>query len=225
MPISVSFINTPYYEYAIDVIKLCIQHKDFPNVNSKKIYEMIMPKISPRVENEYPLYDWKNIWKNINFRYININDRPIVFKYVHEILPNNKRLYQCKLRNNSQCEFCDAEDSNIHRFYYCYKVQECLNWMRKLIFYFCGMNINSLLRILSFDIPKVNMEIRNTLCIIVSNYIACIWFNRNNMENITHVFKARIIKDQKLNIKILGEKANKVFSSNYCKSIEFIYNL
>ena len=73
LPINVSIINTPYYEYAIDVIKLCTHHKGFPNVNSKKIYEMIMPKISPRVENNYPLYDWKNIRKNTKFRYININ--------------------------------------------------------------------------------------------------------------------------------------------------------
>ena len=163
--------------------------------------------------------------ENVNFRHINVNDRPIVFKYVHEILPNNKMLYQWRIRNNPQCEFCDVEDSNIHRFYYCCKVQECLNWMRKLIFYLCSMNVDSLMKILSFDLPKVNINIKNTLCIILSNYIGCIWFNRDNLENIIHVFRARIIKDQKLNMKILGEKANKVFSSNYCKNIEFIYNI
>ena len=225
LPTNVSYITTTYYEYAIDVIKLCIQNKDFPNINSKKIYMMLMPEIKPKVENDYPLYDWNNIWKNVNFRHINVNDRPIVFKYVHEILPNNKMLYQWRIRNNPQCEFCDVEDSNIHRFYYCCKVQECLNWMRKLISYLCSMNVDSLMKILSFDLPKVNINIKNTLCIILSNYIGCIWFNRDNLENIIHVFRARIIKDQKLNMKILGEKADKVFSSNYCKNIEFIYNI
>ena len=63
LPTNVSYITTTYYEYAIDVIKLCIQNKDFPNINSKKIYMILMPEIKPRVENDYPLYDWNNIWK------------------------------------------------------------------------------------------------------------------------------------------------------------------
>ena len=87
------------------------------------------------------------------------------------------------------------------------------------------MNMDSLMRILSFDIPKVNIRNKNTLCIILSNYIACVWFNRNNLENIIYVFRARLIKEQKLNIRILGKKANKIFSNNYCEDIEFLYNI
>ena len=61
IPAKASFINTPYYEYAIDIIKLCIQNKNFPKINSKEIYKMIMPEVKPRIENEYPLYNWNNI--------------------------------------------------------------------------------------------------------------------------------------------------------------------
>ena len=122
LPENVSYINTPYYEYAIDVIKLCIHHKDFPIINSRVIYGILMPKVKPKIENEYPRYDWNNIWRNVSFKYINVCDRPIIFKYIHEILPTNRRLYQCRIRNNPLCDFCEVEDSNIHRFYYCYKI-------------------------------------------------------------------------------------------------------
>ena len=37
------------------------------------------------------------------------------------------------------------------------------------------------------------------------------------MNNIVYCFKAKIIKDQRLNMKLLGEKANKIFSNNYCR--------
>ena len=226
MPVNVSYINSPYYEFTIDVVKLCIHHKDFPNVNSRKIYEILMPKVKPKIENEYPRYDWNNIWRIVNFKFINVNDRPIIFKYVHEILPNNKKLYQSRLRNNPLCNFCDAEDSNIHRFYYCYRIQECLKWIRKLFFYFCGMNVNSLLKILSFDLPKVNLKVKNTLCIIISSFISCTWYNREKLESIIFILKAKIVRDQKLKLRILGDNFNKVFTENYCKSnIEFIYQL
>ena len=87
------------------------------------------------------------------------------------------------------------------------------------------MNVNSLLQILSFDLPKVNNQVKNTLCIIISSYVACIWYNRDNILVISHDLKAKIIKDQRLKMRILGEKANKVFTDNYCQNIEFIYKL
>ena len=227
LPVVTSNTITPFYDYAIDIMKLCTNHKDFPNMTSKKIYEILMPKVKPKIENEYPLYDWKSIWDNISFKYIHVNDRPIIFKYIHEILPNNKRLYQIRLRtNDANCNFCEIEDSNIHKFYYCHKVQDCIFWVRKLIFYFCGLNINSLLEILSFNFPKISTKVKNTLSIIVSSYIACIWYNRENMESVIYILKAKIINDQRVKLRILGKKAKKIFTENYCKeNIEFIYEI
>ena len=144
-----------------------------------------MPKVKPKIENEYPLYDWKSIWNNVSFRYVHVSDRPIIFKYMHEILATNKRLCQIGRKENAQCRFCEVEESNIHKFYYCYKMQDCLQWMRKLIFYFCGLNLTSLLEILSFEFPKVNIRVKNTLCIIRSSYISCKWYNREKIETIS----------------------------------------
>ena len=226
LPDMIARRNTPYYEYAMDIINLCTSHKDFPNMNSRIVYEILMPMIKPKIEDEYPLYDWKSIWNNISFKFVHVNDRPVIFKYMHEILPNNKRLHQIRLGDNAQCRFCEVEDSNIHRFYYCYKMQDCLQWMRKLIFYLCGLNLTSLLKILSFEFPKVNVRTQNTLCIIVSSYISCTWYNRENIESMIYIFKAKIIRDQRLKLSILGDKAKFVFTDNYCKeNIEFIYEL
>ena len=88
--------------------------------------------------------------------------------------------------------------------------------MRKLIFYVCGINCGSLLKILMLDFPKVDKRNVNTLCVIISSYIACTWYSRKKMDNVKYCFRAKIIKDQRLNMKILGAKAYKVFSDNYC---------
>ena len=87
------------------------------------------------------------------------------------------------------------------------------------------MNLNSLLKILYFDLPKVNVKIRNTLCIIISSYISCTWYNRDNLDNIINVIKGKLARDQGINLKILGEKACKIFTEKYVKDIKFIYKL
>ena len=81
---------TPYYEQAIENVKKIHKMEKFPNVNSKEIYLSLLPKMQPRIEIQYPNYNWNKIWKCLNFRYINIMDRCIVYKFLHEIIPTNK---------------------------------------------------------------------------------------------------------------------------------------
>ena len=186
----------------------------------------MLPNTMARIETLYPLNDWDNIWKNLSFKYVRVYDRPIIFKYLHEIMANNKRLWEIKRRNDPLCDSCQIEDSNIHRFYYCQNVQESLSWLKRLIFYFCGMNIDSMLNILLLDLPKVNIKVRNTLCITIISYIANTWFNRDKQGQLINSLKIKIVHDQKLNMEILKDKGKEIFTENYCKSnIDFIYRL
>ena len=76
---------------------------------------------------------------------------------------------------------------------------------------------------MSFDIPKVNAKVKNTIIIILSSYIACTWYNRHRLDMIVNILKAKFIRDQKFNLKILGNKAPEIFTENYCKeNVEFI---
>ena len=216
LPRNKARINAPYYEFTVDTIKKCKDHKNFPNLKSKDIYRIILPQYQPAIENLYPTYNWVNIWNQLNFRYMDLNDRNIMFKYLYEILPTNKRLAQIKQRESPMCDVCNVEDSNVHRVLYCSLVQECLIWLRRIIFYVCGVNFESMLKIIMLDIPKIERRNVNSLCILISSYIACTWFNRKNMNNIKFCLKAKIIKDQRLKMKILKDKANKIISDNYC---------
>ena len=126
LPRTQSHGNTPYFEFTVDAIKKCSSHKNFPNLRSKDIYETIMPMCKPNIELLYPNYDWKNIWIHLNFRYINVHDRNVIYKYIYEILPTNKRRYQIQQKDSPLCERCQVEESNIHKFYYCSKVQNCI---------------------------------------------------------------------------------------------------
>ena len=56
----------------------------------------------------------------------------------------------------------------------------------------------------------------NTLCVIVSGYISSVWYNRKDLRFIKNIVMAKIIRDQCFNLKLLGDRANEVFSDNYC---------
>ena len=217
-PNKVSKVNAPYYDYTVDLIKKCKDHRKFPNMKSKDIYDMLVPYSQPNIEFKYPNYDWGNIWKNLNFKYMNIVTRNIMYKYINEILPNNKRLKHIRSRDSTWCDYCiNVEDSNIHRFYFCGKVQESLSFLRNVIYYICGVQIDSMIRILSLDIPKIENRNKNCLYILLSCYVSSVWLNRENIDNMKYIVKSNIIKTQRFHMQLLGRKADAIFSKNYCQ--------
>ena len=79
-----------------------------------------------------------------------------------------------------------------------------------------GVKINSMLKLLYLDIPRIDKKNMNSICCIVSCYISSVWYNREDLTYIKGIVKARLIKGQRFHMTLLGEKAKKVFSENYC---------
>ena len=101
LPDSVSISLTPYYTSVINTVRKCNKIKNFPNITSSNIYDDIKKNQSPLVGEKYPLFNWEKIWKNVAFKYISSDDRSVLFKYLHEILPNKLRLYNIKSSSTS----------------------------------------------------------------------------------------------------------------------------
>ena len=211
-PKKLSYLSTPYYEFTVREIRKCHQVKNFPNLNSKIIYRTLLPDT---IIEKHKDFFWNNIWTNLNSKYINSNDRIICFKFLHEILPTKKRLAQMKIRNNPNCEVCNIEDDNRHMFYYCKKVNLSLLFIKKLIRYLCEIPIVDFIKLLHLDLPKTNKKIKNTLCIILSTYTSCIWYNRERPNYVVNAMKAKIVKDCRMKKKIFGDKFRNLFTEKY----------
>ena len=111
---------------------------------------------------------------------------------------------------------CKEEENNLHMVLYCCKVQRCKIVLFRIIFYLCSIDIEKdIIKALFFDFPKINKKVTNTLCIIISSYIANIWFNRDNSDDLEYKFKSKIKVNQKLHMEILKDKAMNVFTDNY----------
>ena len=131
---------------------------------------------------------------------------------------NNYRLHLIGNKDSPLCTICNVSETNIHMMIYCNKIQNCMLYLCKLIFYLCDLNTGqSIIKYLFFQFPKINKKIRNTLCIVLSSYISIIWSNREDPENLLNKFKAKILRDQRLNMLILDSKAKDIFTENYCK--------
>ena len=216
LPSIFCYTTTPYYEQSLDLIRKCHKLRDFPNIRSKDIYSIILPYTQPNIEKLYLNFNWRNIWKNLNFKYINIYDRHILYKYIHEVLPNNKRLYNIGSKMSPNCENCGIEETNIHMFLYCSRVQGCIRVMYKILFYFCNLDFkDNLLKLMFLEFPRIDRKIQNTLCIIISSYISCIWYNREDANFLIYKLKAKIIREQKYHKLMLKDRMHNLFTENY----------
>ena len=142
---NVSYNGSVYYNQIVDTVRKCIRCPKFPYINSKMIYEHLLPIEKPRIESTYDnsLFRWKSIWKNISFKFIQVNERELVFKYMHEILPTRKRMSNIG-QGSPECKFCNMEESNIHVSYQCSYYKPVIEWFKILLIKCCNFNPNML---------------------------------------------------------------------------------
>ena len=100
LPENVTYICPWYFNDIIINIRKCLHYKKNPCIRSSGMYDFLLPETKPLV-NERHDFSWGKIWKHINFRYINVYEREIIFKFIHEILPTNSKLFQMKQKKQS----------------------------------------------------------------------------------------------------------------------------
>ena len=120
-----------------------------------------------------------------------------------------------RIKQDAKCSSCSEEDSHLHKFLYCCRVQGSIQWITKFIENVCSIRINDIQNFIMLDFPYINRKMVNTLSIIICNYLACIWFNRENMDFLEKKLKAKILKERNFLRYILGEKFKQTFCNRY----------
>ena len=215
---NVAYNGTEYYNQIVDIIRSCIHCPKFPKISSKSIYEYRLPIENPRIESMYDnsIFNWKTIWRNISFKYIQINEREIVYKYMHEILPTKKRMASIG-QGSSECKFCGMEESNIHISYQCVFYKPVIEWFKGLLFKCLGFNPN-MMKILMFDMSNTDRVLKNTCIILTATYLTNIWLARKaELPPIATIklIKGKIIYNKCINLHRLKDKFNLFFTENY----------
>ena len=171
----VSYIGTEYYREIIPIVQKCTKIQGFPHISAKLIYQQIRPKCRPTIESLYGLYNWGSIWKSISSAFVVLNEREILFKYLHEILPTNKRLKDIRRKASSTCDYCTQEETNIHFVYQCERYYDVIQWFRGILQKFCGLRNPQFIKLSFLDTPKVNKKYKNAIIMLMSTFIVSIW--------------------------------------------------
>ena len=210
-------MTTPYYSSVTATLRACSKLRNFPNITSKVIYEFILLKQPPKVEEKYSLFNWKTIWKNLAFKCIRSDDRCILFKYLHEILPNNSRLYEIKRKPSPNCDMCNLEENNLHMMYYCKNKEFTVKYLRGLLQKCLDVDNISLIKMLFLDTTGFHKRDSNTITAIVVTFICTIWYSREHRQDKINILKKNLILNQKHHRAILKDKMDKVFNYQYCQ--------
>ena len=120
LPRNVSFVKSKFYDNYVILIRRLISVNNFPNVSSASIYSFLLPDCQPTVTSNNNI-TWKVSWKNLNFKHVNLNEREITFKFLHNILTTKNRLFQIKKINSPLCPLCNTIENQLHMFVECKK--------------------------------------------------------------------------------------------------------
>ena len=162
------------------------------------------------------MHNWEGIWENLQFKYIPINVREILYKYIHEILPNKQRLKQIRRSIDDLCENCQRPETNIHMVYYCKNIESSKKFLENLLTH-CDIGEYNLLKLFFFDISKRKKKKRNTVILLIALYISSVWYGRANKTQIVniYIYISAIVNHLKLLKSLLGNSIDKLFTPNF----------
>ena len=185
-----------------------------------------MPKIKPIIETHYELFKWNEIWRNLSSVFIMVNEREILYKYLHEILPTNKRLRDIRSIVSPLCEYCTEEESNIHFVYQCQRHTEVIQWLKSTLQKYCELSNPKMIELCFLQVPKLSKKAKNTTLILISTFIVSMWLVRkSNMSPTAYkrFIKGKVLNKQRMYKYILGENMENLLTRNFCnmKATEF----
>ena len=180
LPKNVSFVKSKFYDEYVNLIRRLTSVNNFPNVSSANIYSVLLPDCQPTVNSNHSI-TWERAWKNMNFKYVNVNERDIIFKFLHNILTTKNRLFQIKKINSPLCPLCNSIENQIHLFVECKKVKNVLLYFKDLLNKICSIKNHNIINILHLNF-KANKRQCNTAILLTTAYMGCIWYNRSQTK-------------------------------------------
>ena len=190
----------------------------------------MLPKDNSYAEDQFPTFNWDQIWKKFTCTIFNPYEKEIIFKHVHLCLATNQRLARMNRGTTSSCTNCDGdfEQTPLHMFYECGNIRPLFLWMLRVLLNICNFKPTSHIRFLYFDTTYENCYQKTVCNMFLYIYIITIW--RNRKENLRiGILKSIIVKKivEHLNfIKVLQKsKLDEIFQKISRLDIENLKNL
>ena len=216
LPRNVSYVCPKYLDNLVHLTRKLIHIPKFPNVNSRDIYSLFLTEVQ-LPGNQTLAINWKISWKHLTFAYMDIHERELMFKLLHNIITTKKRLYQIKRTDSPLCEVWHVNEDSKHMFSECIKLSLLNTYFKNLLRSLCGIECGNIIKTLHLDIKGQSKKDTNTAIILTSSYISTVWFNRASRVQIQpSLYQTSILRHKVMLSMILNQKMCKIFSEKYC---------
>lgn len=119
----------------IEVARLC--KNDSLLDSSKAFYKHFLNQENfiPKVKVDFPQFQWTTIWKKLNFNFIGSDEKPMLFAFLNNLIPNKEKLmaYNIGRLSNNLCDICNGIDNNGHRIMECPQSRIISNWTKNKV--------------------------------------------------------------------------------------------
>ena len=171
---------------------------DIKTLKCKDYYWMFVEKNKQRPtclekwSEFYPeMYNEDRLWQNLFRQPFKITRetklQSFQYRILHRIVPCNKWLYNLKIKQSSKCTYCENEDTIIHFFLHCNKVNDLWNYFFNWWNNICEFKIINPIEeciIFGFQGKGTVIEVLN-YCILLCKY---------------YIYKQRLYGDNKLDL-------------------------
>ena len=206
----INSIPSPYYGILIDKITRLNMHPKFPQFANRELYNIYVNKKEVTVEIKYPLFDWRCIWKNFHMSDINLFEKDLVYKHLHDVLTVRKRLFMLNLSENDNCNICNVEESAIHLFYFCKRIAPVFKEFLTMVKQICNFVPINNIRFIYFDFKIKETPRRNACVLLLYSYLSVVWAFRNQHQASSEVIKEAFHRRCQKNKRDVLLKVNKV---------------
>ena len=142
---------------------------------------------------------------------MNIYERDVTFKFLHDIITTRSRLFQIKKMDSPSCLICNSVESKLHMFIECVKVKSIFKYFKHLLNKNCDIRDFVDFNMLHLDF-KASGKQKDTAIVLITSYIGCIWQNRESNKFITsNTLWTCILKQNHLLSLILKENMSNIY--------------
>ena len=192
-----AILSPPYYTAAMNTTDKFLQCTSFPILSNRKMYESMLPRDVPHVEDLYQQFNWSRIWANFSELKIMPFDKEIIYKHLHVCLATNSRLAWFDLANSNTCNLCneDKEQTALHLFYECSYIAPFYQCLLNILIQICNFRPVSNIKFLYFDSTYVNNYQRKVCNMFLAVYIFTVWRKKEGKPKNWNLEKSSNKKD------------------------------
>ena len=121
--------------YATDMAYITAPgHVETPKSFRRRLYNtlhtMATAVMDIRVTKLKPVFNWPQVWRNLQAVWITEDVKSIWYTAIHDIIPTNEHLSKIHLTDSNRCTHCGQSDTLLHRITECNEGKDIWEWTR-----------------------------------------------------------------------------------------------